>query len=255
MQLGLETFRTRFGSDIVAEFRPAPYESRKVAILLAGCPGYPMGKRDLSLLLHRKGFLVIIPAYRGTWESGGSFLEFPPSDDVEMIISQLPEGFVDLWSGGTYSMKDPEVYLFGGSFGGAAALIASKHPSVKKAVSISGVVDWADQEHTVERLDVMAEYLPKAFGSAYRSSDPDAYMKLAKGDFYSPLREKASLDGSKLLFIHAKDDRIVHSAPAKALAAELGSRYVELKGDTHMGVGAAADPKLWKHIERHLKGK
>lgn len=252
--LGLQTFRTRFGTDIVAQFQPADRATDKVAILLPGCPGYPLGKLKLSAFLARRGFLTIIPSYRGTWESDGSFLEFPPSEDVEIIINQLSKGFIDLWSEGTYVVHDPQVHLIGGSFGGAAAILASRHPSVVKAVSLSGVVDWTNQKHTVEPPEFMHEYIPKAFGNAYRPGK-DALDKLERGDFYNPVHEKDTIDGSKLLFIHYKDDAVVHAAPAKAFATELGSRYVELSGNEHMGVSSALNPRVWKHIERFFKGK
>lgn len=253
MQLGLETFRTRFGGDIVAEFRPALQETRKVAILLPGCPGYPMGKRSLMTHFARRGFFSIIPAYRGTWESDGEFLAHPPSEDVELIIDALPKGFRDLWSEGQYAIKDPEVYLVGGSFGGAAAILASRHPAVRKAVSISGVIDWEAQKHTVEPPEVMNEYIPKAFGNAYRPGK-EALEKLDRGDFYNPVHEKETIDGGKLLLIHARDDRVVHAAPARQFALDTAARYVELREGGHMGVSAARYPVIWKHIGRFFRG-
>ncbi len=252
MQLGFDTFRTRFGNDIVAEFRPAPSNTKKVAILLPGCPGYPLGKRDLFEHFTHHGFFTIIPSYRGTWESDGSFLAHPPSDDVEIIIDQLSHGFLDLWGGAEYRITDPEVYLVGGSFGGAAAILASKHPSVKKAATISAVVDWRDQQHTVEPLEVMNEYLPTAFGNAYRG-EKDVFKKLETGDFYNPVSEKSELDGGKLLLIHAVDDKIVHAAPSEAFAQELGAKFVQLLGGGHMGVTYANKPHIWKHIEKFFK--
>jgi pimeloyl-ACP methyl ester carboxylesterase len=250
--LGFEIFRTRFARDIVAQFKPAHRPTSKVAILLPGCPGYPLGKRDLMEFVARKGYFAIIPSYRGTWESDGEFLAKPPSDDVTHIIDELATGFTDLWSGSMYSIPDPEVYLIGGSFGGAAAILASRHPKVKKAVSLSGVVDWREQKHTVEPLELMSEYMPQAFGQGYR---PGHHIeeRLEAGDFYNPAHEKASIDGGKLLLIHAKDDRVVHAAPAKAFALEVGAQYIELKGGEHIGVSSAKEPYIWRHIERFFR--
>ncbi len=252
--VGFDIFRTRFAGDIVAQFQPAVRATNKVAILLPGCPGYPLGKRDLMHFLTRKGFFTIIPSYRGTWESDGAFLAHPPSEDVELIINELDKGFRDLWSEGEYVIHEPEVYLIGGSFGGAASILASRNPRVVKAVSISGVVDWREQKHTVEPLELMGEYLPKAFGQAYRPGDhiPE---RLEAGDFYNPVHAKDSIDGKKLLLIHAKGDRVVHAAPAKQFAKDTGARYVELSGDEHMGVSSASVPKIWKHIEKFFKEK
>ncbi|MCI0597851.1 alpha/beta fold hydrolase [Candidatus Parcubacteria bacterium] len=252
MQWGFETFRTRFARDIVAQCRPAERETNKVAIVLPGCPGYPLGKRDLVTFLGRKGFFTIIPSYRGTWESDGVFLEHPPSEDVELIIDELPKGFMDLWSEGAYRIAEPEVYLIGASFGGAAAILASKHPRVKKAVSVSGVVDWREQQHTVEPIEFMSEYMPKAYGQGYRPGN-DLAPRLSAGDFYNPVKEKDILDGTKLLLIHAKGDRVVHAAPAQQFAKGVGARYVELAGDEHMGVSMVPEPRIWKHIEKFFR--
>lgn len=252
MQLGFETFRTRFGNDIVAEFRPALKDTKKVAILLPGCPGYPLGKRELFEHLTHHGFFTIIPSYRGTWESEGSFLQYPPSDDVEILIDQIPQGFIDLWSGAEYRIRNPEIYLIGGSFGGAAAILSSKHPLVKKVATISAVVDWREQQHTVEPLDLMNEYLGTAFGNAYRG-EKNAYKKLETGDFYNPASHKKELDGTKLLLIHAVDDKVVHPGPAEAFGQETGAKFVQLLGGGHMGVGYANKPHIWKHIEKFFK--
>lgn len=245
--------RTRFGADIIAEFLPPENASNKVIIFSTGCPGYPMGKEELMRKFSKLGFWTIVYAYRGTWESGGTFLEYPPSDDVITIMDHLAH-FEDLWGGAEFSIKDAEVYLIGGSFGGAASLIASGDPRVKKAVAISSVADWRDQEYTVEPLTVMNEYLPKAFGMAYRG-EQEVYRKLMVGDFYNPVHEKEHIDGSKILFIHAKDDLIVHAAPAEAFARDIGAKFIMLPYGGHMGAGAAKEPALFRLIEKFFKGR
>lgn len=245
-------YRTRFGGDIVTEFLPPARHSNKVAILTPGAPGYAGGKGELMQLLSKKGYWSFLPRYRGTWESDGTFLEIPPDQDVLAVIDGLSGEFSDLWSGSEYRVHEPEIYLIGGSFGGAAAILASRDPRVKKAAAISAVVDWRKQENTLEPLHLMSEYVPKAFGSAYRA-DPAAWMKLAAGGFYNPAEEIATIDGTKLLLIHAKNDMVVHFAPAEAFAKEVGARFVALSYDGHMGVGVAHEAHIWKHIERFFK--
>ena len=248
----LSVYRTRFKNDIIAEFMPAARPtSRKVAILAAGCPGYPGGKTDLMRLLARHGYWSIVPMYRGTWESRGEFLATSPHQDLLDVMDGVEAGFYDLWSGTEHQLPGAQFYLLGGSFGGAAALLASADPRVKKAATLSAVVDWREQENTLEPLKTMAEYLPNAYGMGYRTH-PDAWKKLAAGDFYNPATQKDALDPQKLLLIHAKDDRIVHAHPARAFAAEIGARYVELPKGGHMGVGSAAKPALWKRIKKHF---
>lgn len=244
--------RTRFGSDIVAEFLPPARDSRKVAILTAGAPGYPGGKGEIMEKLSRAGYWSLVPRYRGTWESSGTFLEYSPAEDVRLIMDQVPHGFEDAWAGTTHYVRDPEFYLLGGSFGGPAAILNSGDVRVKKAVAISAVVDWRAQENTLEPLDHMSEYVPVAFGQAYRGN-PDVWRKLAAGNFYNPADEKEAADGKKLLFLHAQDDRVVHALHADAFAKEIGAKFVMLREGGHMGVGVAHEPHLWRHIEKFLR--
>ncbi len=254
MVLGFDIFRARFGRDIIAEFMPSAYPSNKVVIVTPGCPGYPGNKRDLMQLLSRKGYWSIVPSYRGTWESGGMFLEYPPSDDVIIIIDELSLGFRDLWSSAEYRIEDPQIYLLGASFGGPAAILASRDARVKKAATISAVTDWRDQEHTVEPLHLMDQYVASAYGMAYRTNEK-VYAKLAQGDFYNPTHEQSSIDGSKLLLIHALDDKVVHHAPAETFAKATGAKLITLRSGGHMGVRSATVPSLWRVIERHFSGK
>ena len=250
----IETFRTRFGKDIVAEFLPPTNTSNKVAIITTGAPGYPGGKEELMTLLAKKGYFVIVPRYRGTWESDGTFLEFSPDEDVVIIMDELPIGFRDIWSSTEYRIEEPEIYLIGGSFGGAAALLASRDERVKKVATISAVTDWREQKHTVEPLDMMSSYVPQAFGPMYRA-EPSIWNKLAVGDFYNPTHEQDSIDGKKLLLIHAKDDRVVHAEPAERFANHVGAKFVLLPTGGHMGAGSAREPHIWKIIETFFTQK
>lgn len=255
MQL-IQIYRTRFRSGILAEFLPPEKTNghNKVAIVISGQPGYPGSKRDLLMRLSRKGYFTFVPRFKGTWESEGTFLEASPHEDIISMIDELPLGFRDIWSTAEYRIHNPEVYLIGASFGGAAAILASRDPRVKKAAAISPVTDWREQEHTVEPLDMMNDFVEKAFGPAYRSS-PLAWKKLARGDFYNPVHEQSTIDGSKLLLIHAKDDRVVHFEPAEKFAKETKAKFIALATGGHMGVSSAHETSLWKHIEKFFNAK
>lgn len=247
--------RTRFKkSGIVAEFLPPQGEVKKVAIVTAGAPWYPSAKEELLQRLSKNGFFAFVIRYRGTWESDGLFLEHSPHEDVLAVMDEITTGFRDAWSSGEYKIHDPEVYLLGGSFGGAASILASRDERVKKAATLSAVTDWRDQEHTVEPLEFMGSYIEEAFGPAYRST-PKAWEKLIPGDFYNPTHEQDSIDGKKLLLIHAQDDAVVHHQPAERFAAHTGATFISLKTGGHMGVGSATDPKLWKHIHKFFTAK
>lgn len=247
-----DIFRTRFAGDIVTEFIVPPRESNKVIILCAGAPGYPGNRDELLHFLSKKGYWVFLPRYRGTWESDGSFLEYSPHEDILAIITQLSEEFIDLWSGSAHQIKNPQVYIIGGSFGGAATILASRDERVVKAVTISGVVDWREQENTVEPLDLMSTFVPAAFGQGYREKE-DAWKKLVVGDFYNPAWEADSILGVKLLMIHNEDDKVVPFEPAKKFAENVAAQFVSFKEGGHRALGAVNEPRYWKHIDKFFK--
>lgn len=243
-------FRTRFG-EIVAEFLPPMRQgSRKTVILCPGMPSSP-SYRPVIEFLARKGFWVFSMRYRGSWESGGKFLAQSPEKDVLKIINQLPRGFNNLYSGQKYKLKPSPLYVFGTSFGGPAAILASRDPRVTAAVAISPVIDWRAPAKQ-ESIDWTARFVREAFGGAYRGSSKD-FMKLKTGKFYNPAHEAARLDGSRLLIFHAKDDKTVPVRPtvkfAKATGAELSLR----KRGGHLSSAFIMNPAVWKKISRFLK--
>jgi esterase/lipase len=135
-------FRTRFKKEIVAEFLPPARQGKKtkIIILCDGLPSIPR-KQPLAEFLAKKGFWVVYPRYRGTWESEGSFLEVAPDKDISDVIDELPNGLTDIAFGQHFSIPSPhEVYVIGGSFGGTTALMASLDPRVKKVIANCPVV-------------------------------------------------------------------------------------------------------------------
>ena len=149
----MHILRTRIKDEIVCEFLPPVRRTssvkpvNKVIILCGGMPAYP-GKKDLPEFLANQGYWVFIPRYRGSWESAGNFLAISPHQDVLDIIDQLPKGFRVLWTGKIYKITEPEIYLIGSSFGGAAVILASRDAYVKKAIALSPVIDWRVETKT-----------------------------------------------------------------------------------------------------------
>ena len=242
--------RTRIKRDIVCEFLPPAKPSRKVIILCSGAPSYP-GKRDLLKFLSTKGYWVFLPRYRGSWESGGLFLKISPHRDVLDVINQLPRGFKDLWSGKTYKIARPEIYLLGSSFGGAAVILASRDRRVRRAVAFSPVTDWR-VETKAEPMEKHIRFTRAAFGNGYRGTQRD-WNKLKNGAFYNPAHEAATIDGAKLLIFHAKDDKIVYARTSAAFARATGARLVLVPQGGHLSVSNAMAPKFWKKIKLFLK--
>jgi dipeptidyl aminopeptidase/acylaminoacyl peptidase len=213
-------------------------------------PSYP-GKSAVPEFLSKKGYWVFIPRYRGTWESGGSFLKISPHRDVLDIIDQLPRGFKDLWSGKDYKIVRPEIYLIGSSFGGPAVMLASRDPRVRKAIALSPVTDWRTSSKT-ESVQKLIASTQAMFGNAYRGAKKD-WSKLRSGAFYNPAHEATSIDGKKLLIIHAKDDMVVQVKTSIAFAHATGARLILLPRGGHFGTSDTMRPKFWNMIRHFLK--
>ncbi len=244
--------RTRFG-EIVCEYQQPLRKSNKVVILCGGMPGYP-GRTAGSVLARfaERGYWAFSLRYRGSWESGGLFLDKSPHEDVRAVIDGLEKGFKDAWSEEMRRIEKPQVSVIGVSFGGPAAILVSRDPRVKKAVALSPVIDWMRQEGTTEPLGFIARFVRDGFGEAYRA-DKTAWLKFASGTFYNPVRHAKNIDGKKLLIIHAKDDEVVPFAPAKEFADATGAYFVSLRRGGHLGSAAVLKPHLWRRVEPFLK--
>lgn len=153
-------FRARFKREILAEFLPparvakgkARWEGSKrgrgstkkverVIVLCDGMPSIPR-KQPLAEFLAAKGYWVFYPRYRGTWESGGEFLERSPHLDILDVIDGLRGEIRELAFGQRFQVRADEIFVIGGSFGGAAAILCSLDERVKKVIANCPVVDW-----------------------------------------------------------------------------------------------------------------
>lgn len=137
-------FRTRFKNEIVAEFLPPsrPRKRQKLILLCDGMPSIPR-KQALSEFLSAKGFWVIYPRYRGAWESEGEFLANSPHEDILDVLDELPQELEDIAFGQRFRLSPDQIFVIGGSFGGAAAILLSLDPRVQRAVATCPVVDWS----------------------------------------------------------------------------------------------------------------
>lgn len=253
--------RTRFKKDIVAEFLPPSRPSRKVIVFCGGMPGMPRAKEILEFWA-KKRFWVFFPRYRGTWESGGEFLKRSPHEDILDVIDELPKGFTDLWSSKKYKVRPSHLFIFGGSFGGPAAILCSRDSRVTKAVAFAPVIDW-EAPSKDEPMDKLGAFIPKGFGKSYRFSKKD-WNRLSHNEFYSPIslilppfprgekKRGSPFDGSKLLVFHAKDDGSVPYSYTKKFATKTGAKLITLRTGGHFGFSKSLEPKIYKHIKRFL---
>jgi esterase/lipase len=243
--------RTRFAGDIISDFLPPKQTSNKVIIFCGGMPGVPVNNVTMEMM-HKRGYWSFYPRYRGTWESDGYFLDHDPTDDIRDVVESLDHPFTDYWSGEEFHIKNPEIYVVGISFGGPAAILLSSHTKVKKIVSICGVVDWT-ADSPDEPLDWLFEqFLPNAFGKAYRLQHPDDWKQLERGELYQPMNHMNNIDEKKILHVHATDDTLVPYDSVVAFSKQAGTTVHTLRRGGHYISGSIRSWRTWRVIKKHF---
>lgn len=245
-------FRTRFKKDIVAEFLP-PSRALKMQRLIILCDGMPSipRKQPLSEFLAQKGFWVIYPRYRGSWESGGEFLAKSPHEDILEILDEFPTELAEIAFGKRFALAPDKIFVIGGSFGGAAAILLSLDARINAAVANCPVTKWAilDREEKMETANEnYAEYIREAFGNAYRLSDAN-WNKLRSGRFYNPWRHRKEITPSKLLMFHAQDDPYVPFEGSRRFADATGVKLKSLRRGGHISTDYITR-RYWSEIKK-----
>jgi alpha-beta hydrolase superfamily lysophospholipase len=241
-------YRTRFKKEIVCEFAKPEQDSHKVIILCTGMPSYPGRRDELLEFIVSQGYWVFLPRYRGTWESDGLFLEKSPEQDILDIIDEVDKGFIEFWGQQKFAINNPEIYIIGSSFGGAAALLASKDARVKKIVALSPVTDWQNESKT-EPIDKLEKFTRIAFGNGYRFKEAD-FEKLKTGEFYNPISK--DMKGEKILIFHAEDDDVVLYDGSKKFSDRTGAKLITLKTGGHFSLSGLINPELWSNIKQFI---
>jgi len=247
------SIRTRFARDIVAEVFFPEKQTGKVAILAIGAPSGSSKKERMEFLAAR-GYVAIYPRYRGTWESGGFFLEHSPASDIRDVILELEKKkfVVDVRTGEKFPLTVSAVHLFGGSFGGPAVLLNTDLPIVKKVIAYSPVIDWS-VEGEDEPFDEFVRYSCLGYSGAYRPKHISDWQKLVRTDFYNPIAHVKTIDGKKVFIMHAKDDTNVPCDPVAPFAEKIGaSYYLKPHGGHHIKFEHGF---LWKKVGAFLKKK
>jgi pimeloyl-ACP methyl ester carboxylesterase len=246
----MQMFRTRFAREIVTEFLSPARSGRvqKAIILCDGMPSIPR-KQPLAEFLSGKGYWVFYPRYRGAWESGGKFLERSPHIDILDVIRGLSKEFRELAFERRFRVALGEVFVIGGSFGGAAAILASLDHRVKKVIANCPVVDWTilPREEKAETSNPnYAAYIRAAFGDGYRLSDRN-WKKLGNGKFYNPAYHAREITASKVLMFHAQDDPYVPYRSVLEFARSTGVMLKLFRRGGHLSTDLIVR-KYWTQI-------
>jgi dipeptidyl aminopeptidase/acylaminoacyl peptidase len=219
-------------------------------IVADGLPSMPH-KHAVLAYWARRGFWVLHPRYRGTWESGGQFLDHSPEQDVFDVIDSLEQGLTSVWTGEKFSVAAPRIVVLGASFGGTVALLASQDERVVAAVALAPVLDWSEPSPS-EPHHVLREVMRKGYGAAYRFTDVD-WDRLVRGELVSPLRVVERLVAQKLFLAHAKDDNVVRAGPTQQLARQLGCASAFPRRGGHFSASASIRGMLGWSVRRFLQ--
>jgi pimeloyl-ACP methyl ester carboxylesterase len=247
-------FRTRFKKEIVAEFLP-PARARKKDRVILLCDGMPSIPRKQSLVefLSRKGYWVFYPRWRGAWESDGQFLKDPPEKDLSDIIDELSRGVRETAFGQKFKLLPQEIFVIGGSFGGAAALLASLDPRVKKVIANCPVVDWSilrDEQRKETSNKNYTAYIREAFGNGYRLTEKN-WNKLHSGAFFNPAHHINEFVASKALMFHAKDDPYIPWKSVREFSMATGIELRLLNRGGHLKTENVVRT-YWQKIKRFI---
>lgn len=249
-------FRTRFKRDIVTEFLPPrlPGKTERAIVLCDGMPSVPR-KQPLAEFLASRAYWVFYPRYRGAWESGGEFLERSPHLDILDVIDGMGREIRELAFGQRFRPRPEGIFVIGGSFGGAAAILSSLDPRVTKAVANCPVVDWtilSRSEKAETSNPSYAAYIREAFGHGYRLSDRN-WRKLHQGTFYNPAAHAHEITASKVMMFHAKDDPFVPYQSVERFAKRTGVRLKLFWRGGHLSTDMIVR-RYWKQIREFFQG-
>jgi pimeloyl-ACP methyl ester carboxylesterase len=250
-------YRTRFKRQIVAEFLPPirPRKRARVIILCDGMPSIPR-KQGLMEFLSEQGFWVVYPRWRGAWESDGQFMAKSPHQDILDVIDELPKGMRETAFGEHFPVTPYEIFVIGGSFGGAAAILCALDPRVKKVVANCPVVDWSilrEEQRKETSNPSYPAYIREAFGQAYRLTDKN-WNKLHSGRFFNPAHHADELTGSKILMFHAKDDPFIPWTMVRDFARRIDSELSLLAHGGHLSTEKTVR-KHWSRIGAFFASK
>jgi pimeloyl-ACP methyl ester carboxylesterase len=213
-------------------------------------------KQPLCEFLSRKGYWVFYPRYLGTWESDGTFLERSPHEDILDVIDELPKGVTEVTFGKRFAMKPDEVFVIGGSFGGAAAVLASLDARVKKVIANCPVVDWSilaysEKKETSNKSYVA--YVREAFGNGYRITEEN-WNKLRSGSFFNPASRANEVAAGKVMMFHAKDDPYVPWRSVERFARRTGVKLNLFARGGHLSTRDTVQ-RYWPRIQKFFEDR
>lgn len=214
-------------NEIVFEFVPPEGEQKGVAVLCDGIPSVPKQK-ELLAYLSRKGLFVVFPRYRGTWESGGSFLADPPENDIEKVTELISKrSIIELYAAKEFSLPETPIYLIGSSFGGAVALSLVHNPKISKIIAFSPLITFSTELYQLEH------FIRVGFGEGYRFTN-DNWKRMASGKLFSPPAKINTARRESILVVYDFSDATIDPKTIETYVKENNIAVMKTNGIGHL---------------------
>ena len=81
----------------------------------------------------------------------------------------------------------------------------------------------------------------------------DAWKRLKVGNFYSPKKEAALIDTSRLFVVHVLDDRVIPVKPLRDWSKKQKFKPLILRTGGHFSTRKVMRPEIWKKVSAFLK--
>ncbi len=256
------TARVRFGKVFVSFTYADLSKPIRVIILAYGLPGSPSNTNDEFVRrFARRGFVVAIPEYIGTFDSPGKFTFKGSVDTVLETINLFKKGRAkDLFSMEELRWRVREIILVGGSFGASVVLVAgAKSKLIKKIVSLAAPTNYG--EHAPDEESILDDYhiIRRAFPFTWRLTSKKLWAALEKGTSELDAVDYANiLKNKNVLLIHGMKDKAVNFRNSTQLYDLIKSgkgrkKLVLLKNEGHFGLRMLRKPKVFNQVFRFLK--
>jgi esterase/lipase len=155
-------------------------EGKRLVVFCLGLPQYPSSYHPFIQTLVSCGYDILIPKYKGTYESVGEFSLQSSIETVQITIKALQENsLTDLYTGLPITLPRDETTLVGFSYGGFVARFVPEQELVKKLVLLMPFVDV--QAHGREELKKDLAFLEKAYSHVYRCNKDTLLKELEEG--------------------------------------------------------------------------
>ena len=236
----------------------------RVAILAYGLPDSPSDIREEFVKrLIRRGFVVAIPEYIGTFDSGGKCNFENSADTILETIKLFKKGRAkELFTMKELRWRAKEIILIGGSFGASVVLVAgAKSRHVKKIVSLAAHTNYryTDPNSNEESIYDLYHMTKRTFPLTWRFASKKAWTDLGKGRLdLNAVDYVKSLKGKDVLLIHGMKDKVLNFSRSAQLYGQIKGgkgrkRLILLKNEGHFGLGILRKPRIFNQVVRFLR--